>query len=410
MPAESKKQRTAAGIAYAAKCKGEDVSLRGASKQMAEMSCDSLRDYAKTKEKGLPEKKSDYEQGFTDRLAAAGIKLAEGDTPCPGSKIRSKGQGLGLGRGMGRGPIGVPVGDKTTIGVPVGDKTMNGVPDGKTLLNKLKSAQSKKEKPEEKEVNLPCPGSKIRSKGKGLGLGRGMGKGPIGIPIGEKEEKEKDDKKDEKKSAYAQGYADALKKAAEAGIVKEAILQKLLAMLGKAAPVAGRAAKTVTPAVKTVATKMSPGAQQIVDFYKAMIAKNPAMQKTLAGDANRLLARYGRAFPKSGEATRIYLEGVLEKCAAAGMDRGSSMKRIVIPLLLALLAGGGGYAAARGVSGVKQDLSKLWGGAKDKLQQYKLQKPWKEVTRFRSPVQVPWETKRVPQSPVKRKGLLDMLG
>lgn len=28
----------------------------------------------------------------------------------------------------------------------------------------------------------PCPGSKIRSGGKGRGLGRGKGKGPIGVP------------------------------------------------------------------------------------------------------------------------------------------------------------------------------------------------------------------------------------
>ena len=28
--------------------------------------------------------------------------------PCPGSKIRSKGQGKGLGRGKGKGPIGRP--------------------------------------------------------------------------------------------------------------------------------------------------------------------------------------------------------------------------------------------------------------------------------------------------------------
>lgn len=35
-------------------------------------------------------------------------------------------------------------------------------------------------------VVLPCPGSKIRSKGLELGLGHGRGKGPIGIPIGAK--------------------------------------------------------------------------------------------------------------------------------------------------------------------------------------------------------------------------------
>jgi len=32
--------------------------------------------------------------------------------PCPGSKIRSKGQGRGLGRGQGRGPKGVPIKQK----------------------------------------------------------------------------------------------------------------------------------------------------------------------------------------------------------------------------------------------------------------------------------------------------------
>lgn len=31
-----------------------------------------------------------------------------------------------------------------------------------------------------------CPGSKIRSGGKGRGLGTGKGKGPIGVPAGKK--------------------------------------------------------------------------------------------------------------------------------------------------------------------------------------------------------------------------------
>jgi len=35
---------------------------------------------------------------------------------------------------------------------------------------------------EEKKKFLPCPGSKIRSKGMGRGKGYGKGKGPIGIP------------------------------------------------------------------------------------------------------------------------------------------------------------------------------------------------------------------------------------
>lgn len=59
MPAESKNQATAARIAYAAK-KGKipKSRLRGASKQMAKgMSVTQLGHFAKTKTKGLPEKK-----------------------------------------------------------------------------------------------------------------------------------------------------------------------------------------------------------------------------------------------------------------------------------------------------------------------------------------------------------------
>jgi hypothetical protein len=55
--AVSKAQRAAAGIAYAAK-KGEipKSDLRGASKEMAKMASGELKKFAKTKEKGLPEK------------------------------------------------------------------------------------------------------------------------------------------------------------------------------------------------------------------------------------------------------------------------------------------------------------------------------------------------------------------
>lgn len=35
-------------------------------------------------------------------------------------------------------------------------------------------------------ASKPCPGSKIKSGGKGQGLGRGKGKGPIGRPQGAK--------------------------------------------------------------------------------------------------------------------------------------------------------------------------------------------------------------------------------
>jgi len=54
MPAKSKAQQQAAGIAYAVK-KGKlpASKLRGASKQMAKMSEKDLKHFAKTKHKGL---------------------------------------------------------------------------------------------------------------------------------------------------------------------------------------------------------------------------------------------------------------------------------------------------------------------------------------------------------------------
>jgi len=60
MPAKSKKQQMAAGAALAAKRgKKSKASLKGASKQMAKsMSEKQLRDFAKTKRKKLPVKKS----------------------------------------------------------------------------------------------------------------------------------------------------------------------------------------------------------------------------------------------------------------------------------------------------------------------------------------------------------------
>jgi len=60
MPAKSKKQQMAAGAALAAK-RGErsKSSLKGASRQMAKsMSTKQLKDFAKTKRKSLPRKKS----------------------------------------------------------------------------------------------------------------------------------------------------------------------------------------------------------------------------------------------------------------------------------------------------------------------------------------------------------------
>jgi len=67
MPSTSQSQQQAAGIAHAVK-KGEipESKLRGASKQMAEMSGEDLKDFAKTKRKNLPMKKSAaFLQGYT---------------------------------------------------------------------------------------------------------------------------------------------------------------------------------------------------------------------------------------------------------------------------------------------------------------------------------------------------------
>ena len=59
MPAQSKKQQQAAGVALSAKRGQKKVSeLKGASKQMYKsMNEKQLRDFAKTKRKKLPEKK-----------------------------------------------------------------------------------------------------------------------------------------------------------------------------------------------------------------------------------------------------------------------------------------------------------------------------------------------------------------
>ncbi|EDY17086.1 conserved hypothetical protein [Chthoniobacter flavus Ellin428] len=60
MPAKSKKQQMAAGAALAAK-RGQrsKSSLKGASRQMAKsMSTKQLKEFAGTKRKGLPRKKS----------------------------------------------------------------------------------------------------------------------------------------------------------------------------------------------------------------------------------------------------------------------------------------------------------------------------------------------------------------
>lgn len=55
--------------------------------------------------------------------------------------------------------------------------------DVETILDAVDQAAMTKEAA---VAAAPCPGSKLRSGGKGRGLGRGGGKGPIGVPVGAK--------------------------------------------------------------------------------------------------------------------------------------------------------------------------------------------------------------------------------
>jgi len=96
--------------------------------------------------------------GFIDEIQKIAAKK------CPGSKILSKGKGRGLGIGQGKGPLGVPIEEKLQRG---------------DLDYKDIAEAARKE-------GAACPGSKLRSGGKGRGLGIGGGKGPRGIPVGEK--------------------------------------------------------------------------------------------------------------------------------------------------------------------------------------------------------------------------------
>lgn len=90
--AVSKAQRRAAGIAHAAK-KGDipKSELRGASKEMAKMKGGELKKFAKTKEKGLPEKKTEE----VEETTTAGNVAPAADTPKGGKK-----GGMQFGKGI----------------------------------------------------------------------------------------------------------------------------------------------------------------------------------------------------------------------------------------------------------------------------------------------------------------------
>jgi outer membrane lipoprotein SlyB len=93
--AVSRAQRAAAGIAYAAK-KGDipKSELRGASKEMADMPEKELRKFAKTKEKGLPEKVKEEDKEEVDETTVSGSVATSTDTP------KAKKGGMQFGKGV----------------------------------------------------------------------------------------------------------------------------------------------------------------------------------------------------------------------------------------------------------------------------------------------------------------------
>jgi hypothetical protein len=98
--AVSKAQRAAAGIAYAAK-KGDipKSELRGASKEMADMPSKELKKFAKTKEKGLPEKAKEEDKEEVEETTVAGSVATAEQAP------KSKKGGMQFGKGVYEGQI-----------------------------------------------------------------------------------------------------------------------------------------------------------------------------------------------------------------------------------------------------------------------------------------------------------------
>jgi len=89
--AVSKAQRKAAGIAYAAK-KGEipKKELRGASKEMAKMGGSELKKFAKTKEKGLPEKVKEADaEAPKEKKSSSGFQFGKGVYESMNKKVES---------------------------------------------------------------------------------------------------------------------------------------------------------------------------------------------------------------------------------------------------------------------------------------------------------------------------------
>ena len=98
--AVSKAQRAAAGIARAAQ-KGEipKSELRGASKEMAKMPAGELKKFAKTKEKGLPEKVKEEDKEEVEETTVSGSVAPAAEAP------KAKKGGMVFGKGVYEGQI-----------------------------------------------------------------------------------------------------------------------------------------------------------------------------------------------------------------------------------------------------------------------------------------------------------------
>ena len=127
--AVSKAQRRAAGIAHAAR-KGEisKSELRGASKEMAKMAGGELKKFAKTKEKGLPAKKTEE----VEETTTAGNVATGGDAPAKGSKKGGMQFGKGIYDSMNR-ELEAMIAESMNVSVNMNSEGPNGATKSVTV-------------------------------------------------------------------------------------------------------------------------------------------------------------------------------------------------------------------------------------------------------------------------------------
>jgi hypothetical protein len=134
--AVSKAQRAAAGIAYAAK-KGDipKSELRGASKEMAKMKGGELKKFAKTKEKGLPEKVREVDTGEADARRTTPSSKEHNDEVFANARERSKKEREGHEKAQKEKPVKETTtsGSVATAPAEGGKKSKGGIQFGKGI-------------------------------------------------------------------------------------------------------------------------------------------------------------------------------------------------------------------------------------------------------------------------------------